>query len=63
MAIGNVGQLAIDLVISGLSLNHSRIGYFHDACILPMAGNDPFYSTGDMAGQVNIGVEGFAYYI
>ena len=58
VSIGNVGQLAVDLVISSLTLNHCRIGYFHDACILPMAGNDPFNSNDGTTGCLNIGIEG-----
>lgn len=42
VAVGNVGQLAVDLIVS--TLNMSRVGYLHTDCLIPMAGNNP-YST------------------
>ncbi|XP_077447032.1 proteasome assembly chaperone 2 [Stigmatopora argus] len=43
VAVGNVGQLAVDLLISTLQL--PRVGYLHSDCLIPMAGNNP-YATG-----------------
>ncbi|XP_046842744.1 proteasome assembly chaperone 2-like isoform X2 [Xenia sp. Carnegie-2017] len=40
ISVGNVGQLAIDLLIHNLCLK--RVGYFYDDCILPLVGNNPF---------------------
>ena len=37
--MGNGGQLAIDLLISNISVK--KVGYFYDSCILPIVGNDP----------------------
>lgn len=43
LSIGNVGQLAVDLLIS--STRAERIGYFDDPNILPCVGNDAYYPT------------------
>ncbi|KAJ7551012.1 hypothetical protein O6H91_07G129900 [Diphasiastrum complanatum] len=40
LSIGNVGQLAVDLLIS--SLGAERIGFLEDPNVLPCVGNDPF---------------------
>ncbi|KAK3086850.1 hypothetical protein FSP39_024409 [Pinctada imbricata] len=40
VSVGNVGQLATDLLISTLWME--RIGYIHHESILPLVGNDPF---------------------
>nr|XP_020453058.1 proteasome assembly chaperone 2 [Monopterus albus] len=40
VAVGNVGQLAADLIVS--TLNMSRVGYMHTDCLIPMAGNNPY---------------------
>ncbi len=44
VSIGNVGQLAADLVISTLSM--AKVGYLYDDSLLPVVGNDPFASEG-----------------
>ncbi|KAG7317393.1 hypothetical protein KOW79_019691 [Hemibagrus wyckioides] len=44
VSVGNVGQLAVDLIISTLDM--VRAGHFHTDCLIPMAGNNP-YSRGD----------------
>ncbi|KAK2978371.1 hypothetical protein RJ640_016473 [Escallonia rubra] len=41
LSIGNVGQLAVDLLIS--STRADRIGYFDDPNILPCVGNDAYW--------------------
>lgn len=43
VAVGNVGQLAVDLIISTFNMN--RVGHIHTDCLIPMAGSNP-YSTG-----------------
>ena len=58
MSIGNVGQLAIDLVISALSSSCQLIGYFHDASLLPAVGNDAFAKSGFQCGKLNLSAEG-----
>jgi len=40
VSVGNVGQLAVDMVISTLWME--RIGYIYHDSILPLVGNDPF---------------------
>ncbi|KAM8967905.1 proteasome assembly chaperone 2 [Pelodytes ibericus] len=40
VSVGNVGQLAIDLVISTLHL--PKVGYFYTDCLVPMVGNNPY---------------------
>ncbi|XP_021573493.1 proteasome assembly chaperone 2-like [Carlito syrichta] len=44
VSVGNVGQLAIDLIIS--MLNMSKIGYLYTDCLVPIVGNNP-YATGE----------------
>lgn len=54
LSIGNVGQLAVDLIIS--SLQPRKIGYLDDPCILPCIGNDPFDSIdkGELAVALEV---------
>ncbi|XP_063441854.1 proteasome assembly chaperone 2-like isoform X2 [Mytilus edulis] len=40
VSVGNVGQLAVDMIISTLWME--RIGYIYHDSILPLVGNDPF---------------------
>lgn len=40
ISVGNVGQLAVDLIVS--TLNMCRVGYIHTDCLIPMAGNNPY---------------------
>ncbi|XP_033755057.1 proteasome assembly chaperone 2-like isoform X2 [Pecten maximus] len=40
VSVGNVGQLAVDLLISTLWME--RVGHIHHESILPLVGNDPF---------------------
>ena len=52
-SIGNVGQLAMDYLIAGLSSNHSnqsakysrmeKLGYLETGFLLPLVGNDPYH--------------------
>lgn len=41
--MGNVGQLAAELIISTLRMQ--RIGWISDTAILPLVGNDTFDHT------------------
>nr|DAD46887.1 TPA_asm: hypothetical protein HUJ06_016824 [Nelumbo nucifera] len=49
LSIGNVGQLAIDLLVS--SMGADRVGYLDDPFVLPCVGNDAYGSAsrGDLA--------------
>lgn len=49
LSIGNIGQLAVDLLIS--SLKAERIGYLDDPNVLPCVGNDAYTASpgGDLA--------------
>lgn len=40
LSIGNVGQLAMDLLVA--SLKAERIGYLDDPYVLPCVGNDAY---------------------
>ncbi|CAL9691542.1 unnamed protein product [Knipowitschia caucasica] len=55
VAVGNVGQLAVDLVIS--SLDMCRVGHIHTDCLLPMAGNNPYSSRLEDADGVHTAAE------
>lgn len=61
MSIGNVGQLAVDLVITSLLPNCCHIGYFYDSCILPVVGNDAFTPPNGSLGQLNVSMEGLLF--
>ncbi|KAG7470085.1 hypothetical protein MATL_G00135700 [Megalops atlanticus] len=50
VSVGNVGQLATDLIIS--TLNMPQVGYFHTDCLIPMAGNNPFATSGDDSAEL-----------
>lgn len=43
VSVGNVGQLACDLLIS--TLNARRVGFLYDDIALPVIGSDPFTSV------------------
>uniref|UniRef100_A0AAY4EB55 Proteasome assembly chaperone 2 n=1 Tax=Denticeps clupeoides TaxID=299321 RepID=A0AAY4EB55_9TELE len=49
VSVGNVGQLAADLIVSTLGM--PRVGHFHTDCLVPMAGNNP-YATSDQDAAV-----------
>lgn len=57
VSIGNVGQLAVDLIVSSISPNCHLIGYLYDSCILPVVGNDAFTQSSCSLGKLNVGVE------
>lgn len=54
LSIGNVGQLALDLIIS--SLQAHKAGYLDDPHVLPCVGNDPFGSNdkGELAVALEV---------
>ena len=43
ISVGNVGQLACDLLIATLDVE--KVGYFCSPCFLPIVGNNPFASS------------------
>ncbi|KAM9339779.1 proteasome assembly chaperone 2 isoform 1-T1 [Symphorus nematophorus] len=55
VAVGNVGQLAVDLIVS--TLNMSRVGYIHSDCLIPMAGNNPYTSCKEDAEELHTPAE------
>lgn len=56
VSVGNVGQLAADLIISTLDM--VRVGHFHTDCLIPMAGNNPYSSGEDDAALLSTNAEG-----
>ncbi|XP_058033014.1 proteasome assembly chaperone 2 isoform X3 [Ahaetulla prasina] len=58
VSVGNVGQLAIDLVIS--TLHMPRVGYFYTDCLVPMVGNNPYATTEEDATELCINAEVYA---
>lgn len=57
VAVGNVGQLAVDLLVS--TLNMSRVGYMHTDCLIPMAGNNPYGTRKEDAEELHTPAEGW----
>lgn len=57
VSIGNVGQLAVDLVVSAVCPDGSSIGYLYDSCVLPVVGNDAFTLSTEASGKLNVSVE------
>lgn len=55
ISVGNVGQLAVDLMINTLKL--PRVGYLSDPAVLPLIGNDAFDHT-QPAGHLHTSAEG-----
>ncbi|XP_061450953.1 proteasome assembly chaperone 2 isoform X2 [Rhineura floridana] len=58
VSVGNVGQLAVDLVISTLGM--SKVGYFYTDCLVPMVGNNPYATTEENATELCINAEVYA---
>lgn len=56
VAVGNVGQLAVDLIVS--TLNMSRVGFIHTDCLIPMAGNNPYTTCTEDAEELHTPAEG-----
>lgn len=61
VSIGNVGQLAVDLVVSAVCPDGSSIGYLYDSCVLPVVGNDAFTLSTEASGKLNVSVEGLNF--
>ncbi|KAI4905424.1 hypothetical protein NFI96_026307 [Prochilodus magdalenae] len=59
VSVGNVGQLATDLIIS--TLNMPRVGHFHSDCLIPMAGNNPYSISGGEAEQLSTNAEVYTH--
>lgn len=58
VSIGNVGQLAVDLLISSICHHDDcRMGYCYDSCFLPVVGNDAFNQSNGFLGKLNVSVE------
>jgi proteasome assembly chaperone 2 len=60
LSIGNVSQLAVDLLIANLPCE--RVGFLDDAEVLPLVGNDAFATSivkSDSIGQISTAVEVF----
>uniref|UniRef100_A0A8I5N3Y1 Proteasome assembly chaperone 2 n=1 Tax=Papio anubis TaxID=9555 RepID=A0A8I5N3Y1_PAPAN len=55
VSVGNVGQLAMDLIISTLSM--SKIGYFYTDCLVPMVGNNPYATAEGNSTELSINAE------
>ncbi|XP_018412341.1 PREDICTED: proteasome assembly chaperone 2 [Nanorana parkeri] len=55
VSVGNVGQLAIDLIIS--TLNMTKVGYFYTDCLVPMVGNNPYATSEDNAKELSTNAE------
>ncbi|GAB5579340.1 proteasome assembly chaperone 2 [Prionailurus iriomotensis] len=55
VSVGNVGQLAIDLIIS--TLNMCKIGYFYTDCLVPMVGNNPYATAEENSTELSINAE------
>ncbi|XP_029592042.1 proteasome assembly chaperone 2 isoform X2 [Salmo trutta] len=55
ISVGNVGQLAVDLIVS--TLNMCRVGYIHTDCLIPMAGNNPYATFTENANDLSTNAE------
>ncbi|KAK5855032.1 hypothetical protein PBY51_005172 [Eleginops maclovinus] len=55
VAVGNVGQLSVDLIVS--TLNMSRVGYIHTDCLIPMTGNNPYATSKENAEELHTPAE------
>ncbi|NXN42221.1 PSMG2 protein, partial [Rhinoptilus africanus] len=55
VSVGNVGQLAIDLVIS--TFNMTKVGYFYTDCLVPMVGNNPYATAEENSMELSINAE------
>uniref|UniRef100_A0A8C8G6X3 Proteasome assembly chaperone 2 n=1 Tax=Oncorhynchus tshawytscha TaxID=74940 RepID=A0A8C8G6X3_ONCTS len=55
ISVGNVGQLAVDLIVS--TLNMCRVGYIHTDCLIPMVGNNPYATFAENANDLSTNAE------
>nr|XP_056710517.1 proteasome assembly chaperone 2 [Euleptes europaea] len=58
VSVGNVGQLAADLVISTLGM--TKVGYFYTDCLVPMVGNNPYWTSEENATELCTNAEVYA---
>ncbi|MEE6464567.1 hypothetical protein FKM82_006292 [Ascaphus truei] len=58
ISVGNVGQLAIDVIIS--TLNMPKVGYFYTDCLVPMVGNNPYATNEENAKDLCTNAEVYA---
>ncbi|XP_059265132.1 proteasome assembly chaperone 2 [Mustela nigripes] len=58
VSVGNVGQLAMDLIIS--TLNMCKIGYFYTDCLVPIVGNNPYATAEENSTELSINAEIYA---
>ncbi|KAM4688586.1 proteasome assembly chaperone 2 [Discoglossus pictus] len=58
VSVGNVGQLAVDLVIS--TLNIPKVGFFYTDCLVPMVGNNPYATNEENAKELCTNAEVYA---
>ena len=56
VSVGNVAQLALDLIISTLDME--RFGYLYHEALVPVVGNDPFEDTNKMSCKISSCCEG-----
>ncbi|XP_074843595.1 proteasome assembly chaperone 2 isoform X1 [Carettochelys insculpta] len=55
VSVGNVGQLAVDLVISTFDM--LKVGYFYTDCLVPMVGNNPYATAEENSTDLSINAE------
>lgn len=58
ISIGNVGQLAVDLLINSIADIH-HCGYIDDENVLPVIGSDPFAKDDSQQGSLSTNFEGW----
>ncbi|XP_053570869.1 proteasome assembly chaperone 2 [Bombina bombina] len=58
ISVGNVGQLAIDLIVSTLDM--PKIGYFYTDCLVPMVGNNPYATNKENGKELSTNAEVYA---
>ncbi|XP_029446816.1 proteasome assembly chaperone 2 [Rhinatrema bivittatum] len=55
VSVGNVGQLAADLIISTLDM--TKVGYIYTDCLVPVVGNNPYATSEENAPELSINAE------
>ncbi|KAK0140518.1 Proteasome assembly chaperone 2 [Merluccius polli] len=55
IAVGNVAQLAVDLIVSTLCMR--RVGFLHTDCLVPMVGPSPYATSAKTAGELHTTAE------
>ncbi|XP_066530770.1 proteasome assembly chaperone 2 [Hoplias malabaricus] len=59
VAVGNVGQLSADLIISTLKM--VRVGHLHTECLVPIAGNNPYSCAAGETDQISTSAEVYSH--